>query len=169
VGLASPRGDLPGLSNFAKISDGLWRGAQPDARGFAELKRMGVKTVVNLRTSSSDREALAGLGLDYLELPIEPQDLEVDEVVTFLKVATDPGRQPVFVHCKHGADRTGTVVAMYRIVEQGWPREKALSELDRFGFHEIWANLRIFIHGVDLADVRQKVQAARPPAVERVE
>jgi protein tyrosine phosphatase (PTP) superfamily phosphohydrolase (DUF442 family) len=167
--LATPTQVAPGLSNFAKVSDGLWRGAQPDARGFAELKKLGVRTVVNLRTSSSDREALAGLGLDYVELPIQPHQLEVDEVVSFLKVATDPARQPVFVHCKHGADRTGTMVAMYRIVEQGWPRERAMAELDRFGFHEIWAHLRDFLAGVDVAVIRQKVRAAPPPAVQRVD
>ena len=63
-----PRNDLPGLPNFAKVADGLYRGAQPSAEGFRTLTGMGVKTVVNLRWAHSDREMLAGTGLQYLHI-----------------------------------------------------------------------------------------------------
>jgi protein tyrosine phosphatase (PTP) superfamily phosphohydrolase (DUF442 family) len=166
---AAPRNDLPGLANFAKVSDHLWRGEQPSREGFATLKSLGVKTVVNLRTSRSDRADLAGLGLDLVELDVEPHDLDDHEVLAFLKVATDPARQPVFVHCKHGADRTGAMVAAYRMVAQGWAREDAVAELPRFGFHEVWVNIRRYVERVDAGELRRRLADAEPPAVVRVD
>ena len=117
--LASP-GNIEGVSNFAKISDGVWRGAQPTAEGMAALKRMGVKTIVNLRALHTDRDELRGLGLDYAHLPCTALVPDEEVVVKFLKIATDPERRPVFVHCQHGSDRTGVVIAAYRVVVMGW-------------------------------------------------
>lgn len=64
----TPRQDLPGLTNYAKVSEALHRGAQPTAEGFAELKKMGIKTVVNLRSFHSDRGKLQGTGLQYVHI-----------------------------------------------------------------------------------------------------
>ncbi|MEM7395948.1 MAG: dual specificity protein phosphatase family protein [Verrucomicrobiota bacterium] len=149
----------PGLNNFHKVSDTLYRGAQPEPRGFAELKKMGIKTVINLRTLHSDRELCEAADLDYVHIRTQAWEGEDDEVVDFLKVALDPEKQPVFVHCQHGADRTGTMCALYRIVEQGWTREEAIKEMTTggFGFHRIWVNLPRYIKKVDLASIQQEV------------
>lgn len=161
--VAAPRNDLAGLSNFAKVSLTLYRGAQPSREGFETLKRLGVRTVVNLRSKHSDREALAGLGLVYVELPSHPWEPRSDRVAQVLALARDPAHAPVFVHCEHGADRTGYTVASYRIVEQGWDRDRALRELRVFGFHSIWGNIPSFLADLDARAMDERVRTTPPP------
>jgi protein tyrosine phosphatase (PTP) superfamily phosphohydrolase (DUF442 family) len=166
--LAAPRNDLPGLPNFAKISDALYRGAQPTREGFLELKKMGVRTVVNLRTAHSDKELMTGLGLKYVSISFKPWHAEDEDVIPFLKVVANPQHQPVFVHCQHGADRTGTMVAIYRVCVQGWDMKQAMEELPRFGFHSIWENLRRYLLALDAVAMKAKAASAQEPKVEIV-
>jgi protein tyrosine/serine phosphatase len=107
------------------------------------LKKMGIKTVINLRSFHSDRDELKGTGLAYEHLFMKAWHPEREEAERFLQIVTDPARTPVLVHCQHGADRTGTLCAIYRIAVQDWPKEEAIREMTDggFGFHEIWSNL----------------------------
>ena len=148
----------PGLPNLFKVSDDLYRGMQPTAEGFRELQALGVKTVVNLRSLHSDRGKIAGTDLEYEHVRVEPWDAETDEAVRFLRIVTDKGRVPVFVHCQHGADRTGAMCAVYRIAVQGWSKEEAIREMTDggFGYHEAWENLIAFIRGVDVPALRRQ-------------
>ena len=143
--------DLPGCGNLYKVSEALYRGEQPTAEGFQELEKLGVKTVVNLRSLHSDRDKLEGTSLGHEHIRMEAWDPQQEEIEAFLKIATDPEKQPVFVHCQHGADRTGTMVAVYRIVVEGWDKEKAIDEMQNgpFGFHEIFSGLPKFIEKLD--------------------
>ena len=155
--------DVRGVPNLYKVSDELYRGAQPSMEGMRELKQMGVRTIVNLRTMHSDRDELKGVGLMYEHLPFEiwkPQD---EEVVRFLRIVTDPNLAPVFVHCQRGADRTGTMCAMYRIVVQGWDKEEAIEEMTRggFGFYEGWKNLMDYIREADIEEMKKHVYEGR--------
>lgn len=163
---AAPRDDLPGLSNFARVSDSLYRGAQPDATGFRTLKSLGIKTVVNLRSAHSDRPLLAGLGMGYVEIPSHAWSPKTEVVAEVLAIARDPANQPVFVHCQHGADRTGYTVASYRIVEQAWDKPSALAELRTFRFHGIWGSIPSFLEQLDVARVREVVAGTAPPPIE---
>lgn len=158
--LASPRHDVAGAANLAQIGPGLWRSAQPTAEGFKNLKAMGIRTVVSLRRISSDRAALAGNGLRYVHINFAPWHAENEDVVRFLKVVSDPQNQPVLVHCQHGADRTGTMVAIYRAFAQDWTLTEAMQELPRFGFHTIWSNLKQYLDRLDLNALRAEVAAA---------
>lgn len=153
----------PGLPNLHKVSDALYRGAQPTAEGMKELAGMGIKTVVCLRAFHSDEDLLKGTSLAYVPIPMKTWDAEEPDVLRFLSMVTDTNRTPVFVHCQHGADRTGTLCAIYRMVVQGWPREKAIEEMTRggFGFHKLWVNLVKFIEGFDVESVRKKL-AGKP-------
>jgi tyrosine-protein phosphatase SIW14 len=162
--LASPRA-LPGVGNFAKVDDGLFRGEQPTAEGFATLEDLGVKTIINLRNKSSDRELLTGRKVDLVEIPVRPHDLDEAQVLAFMKVATDPRRRPAFVHCHHGADRTGAMVAVYRMVVQDWPRQDALAELPRFGFHRVWVNLKQYVRRFDPSAIKASYPSAKAPPV----
>jgi protein tyrosine phosphatase (PTP) superfamily phosphohydrolase (DUF442 family) len=163
-----PRADLPGLPNFARISDALYRGAQPTAEGMRELEKLGVKTVVNLRSFHSDRDELRGTGLRYAHIECKAWHPEEEDVVRFLAILRDPANQPVFVHCQHGADRTGMMVASYRVVEQGWTTEQATEELPRFGFHEVWDGIREFLAKLDPAALERKVEQAPVESLEVV-
>jgi protein tyrosine/serine phosphatase len=150
--------ELAGCGNLYKVSDALYRGEQPTAEGFKELEKLGIKTVVNLRSLHSDRDELEGTNLAYEHIRMEAWDPEQDEIEAFLTIVTDPDKQPVFVHCQHGADRTGTMVAVYRIVVEGWDVEKAVDEMHNgpFGFHEIFSGLPEFIEELDIETLRQK-------------
>lgn len=90
---------------------------------------------------------------------MEPWHSDEDEVVQFLKAATDPNNLPAFVHCQRGADRTGTMCAMYRIVVCGWTKEQALDEMKNggFGFNSTWQNLIVYIEKSDVAKIKRRV------------
>jgi protein tyrosine/serine phosphatase len=155
---------IPGLPNLHKVSPNLYRGAQPDAVGFRELERMGVRTVINLRLLHGDEALIAGTGLTEVRIPSEAWEVDDDEVVEFLRIAADPKRTPVFVHCQHGADRTGTMVAAYRIVVQGWEREEAIREMTEggFSFHPFFINLPNYLRGMDVTKIRREVGTGSP-------
>jgi tyrosine-protein phosphatase SIW14 len=165
---AKPQDDLPGLKNFAVVSEALSRGAQPTAEGFAELKRRGVKTIVNLRSAHSDREKLAGTGLQYIEIPCRAWNPKEDDVLRFLKIVAEPKNQPVFVHCEHGSDRTGMMVAVYRILEQGWTSDDAVKELSNFHFHPIFGDVVTYLKKFDPAATKKKLESTVPPKIEVV-
>lgn len=148
--------ERPGLSNLYRVTDTLYRGAQPTKDGMKELEKLGVKTVVNLRGLHSDRDELEGVNVGYERIATEPWTLDEQDVIRFLNIATDPARTPVFVHCQHGSDRTGTMVAAYRIVVCGWSKQAAIKEMTEggFGFHSIWGNLITFIEHLDIERVK---------------
>ena len=150
--------DRPGLPNLYKIDDGLYRGAQPTAEGIKELERLGVKTIVGLRANHSDKEILGNSNLAFERIPLNTWDVTEENVVRFLQIVTDKNRQPVFVHCQHGADRTGTMCAAYRVVVGGWTKQQAIAEMTQggFGYHSIWSNLIKLIQDLDVEQVRTK-------------
>lgn len=133
----------PGLENFYQVSPSLYRGAQPTAQGYKSLAEMGIKTVVSLRAASPDRALIESLGLNSKHIPINPFFFRDRHAKQFIDIMSNPFNYPVYVHCQYGSDRTGTSVALYRIVFQNWPREKALEEMKQpqFGFHNIFGNL----------------------------
>ena len=83
---------------------------------------------------------------------------EDENVVKFLQVLRDPKNRPVFVHCQHGADRTGLMVAIYRIAVQGWSRQDAIQEMTQggTGFHEVWTNLIDYLLKLDIVRIQQQ-------------
>jgi protein tyrosine phosphatase (PTP) superfamily phosphohydrolase (DUF442 family) len=150
--------DRPGLPNLHKVNDGLYRGAQPTPEGIKELEKLGIKTIVGLRSNHSDKEILGNANLVFEHIPIQTWHMKEEDVVRFLQIASDKNRQPVFVHCQHGADRTGTMCAAYRMAVDGWTKQQAIAEMTQggFGFHSIWTNLIKFIDGLDVEKVRAK-------------
>jgi len=157
---------LAGAPNLHKLDDTLYRSAQPTAEGMRNLERLGIKTVVNLRSFHSDRDEIKGTDLAYEHLYVKAWHPERKEVVRFLRTATDPKRGPVLVHCLHGADRTGTMCALYRIVVQGWTQEAAIDEMTRggYGFHAIWKNLPDWIESLDIDAIRKEVGVDAVPS-----
>jgi protein tyrosine/serine phosphatase len=148
--------DLPGAPNLHKVSGDLYRGAQPSAEGMKQLEKLGIKTVVNLRFLLSDRGELKGTGLAYEHINMTTFHPETEDVVRFLKIVADKKRTPLFVHCHRGADRTGTMCAVYRVAVQGWSKDEAIEEMTQggFGHHPIWKNLPGFIRKLDIDQIK---------------
>lgn len=134
--------DMP---RFFKINDNFYRGGQPTETGLAELKKLGIKTIINLRTTGKDvleeENAAKQLGLSFINMPLnnwlKPKYSEVENV---LKLINDVNNQPVFLHCNRGSDRTGTIVAAYRISFENWTGKQAVKEAKIFGFGwwQVW-------------------------------
>jgi len=150
------RMDLPGLPNLHKVSDSLYRGAQPTAEGMKQLEKFGIKTIVNLRFLTSDRKMLKSTKLEYEHINTTTFTTETKNVVRFLKIATDTNRTPVFVHCHRGAERTGVMCAAYRIIVEGWSKEEAIEEMTQGGFttHNIKENLLDYIRKMDIEKIQ---------------
>jgi protein tyrosine/serine phosphatase len=149
---------VEGVPNLHKVSDTLYRSAQPSQEGMKRMEALGVKTVVNLRSFHSDRDEIRGTGLGYERIYMKAWHPERKEVVTFLRIVNDAARTPVLVHCLHGADRTGTMSALYRVAVEGWTKEEAIKEMTEgeFGFHAIWQNLPEWIMDLDMEGVKKE-------------
>jgi protein-tyrosine phosphatase len=148
----------PGLNNFYEVSPDLYRAARLTPEGAQQLKKLGIRTVVNLETLHSDRELLAGTGVNGVRISFKAWHPETDDMVAFLKVAADANLTPVLVHCQYGADRTGTMCAVYRVAVQGWDKPAAIDEMVHggFGFHPDWQNLLEFIDHLDVPALKKK-------------
>ena len=157
---------LPGLVSVGRVAPGIFRGAQPTPEGYATLKAMGVRTVINLRTRHGERKAVEAAGMRYIEIPMSFWK-NVDPVVVrmALSAMTDPANQPVFFHCSRGKDRVGVVAAVYRMEVDGWSEAEAEAEMEAFGFHEIWSQLKEFVrrYPESRGKVREEVQPADGP------
>ena len=136
--LAPQRSREP-LPHFFRVDQGLYRGGQPTPEGFRQLAQRGIRTVIDLRVEpkthrKQEQQLVESLGMRWVSLPMRwywrPSDAQV---IKFLQVALDPSQQPVFVHCRKGRNRTGTLVAVYRIVAQSWSPERAYAEARNLG------------------------------------
>lgn len=141
---AAEKISVSGISNMGKVSDSLFRGAQPDLSSLDELKRLGITTIIDLRCEAHDsrdheRRRAEALGIHFVSIPLGgfsiPTDAQLAEFFALLRQT--PARK-IFVHCQFGADRTGVFIAAYRIAFQHWSSDDALSEMLRFGFHRHW-------------------------------
>ena len=139
--------ECAGVPNLHKINDSLYRSAQPTAEGMTNLVSLGINTVVNLRDNHSDDDEIGDLPLKARRIEIFTANMKEEYVDEFLAIVADADAAPVLVHCQHGADRTGTMCAMYRIMCEGWSVDDAIDEMKNggYGYHSIWTNLPRFI------------------------
>lgn len=146
----------PGLPNLHRVNAHLYRGAQPTAEGVRELERMGVKTILSLRAFHTDKDEAAGSRLRREQILFKTWHPEDVDLQRGLRIMTDTNRWPIFVHCQHGADRTGTLIALHRMVVEGWSRDEAIAEMTQggFGYHAIWKNLIRYLQNLDVARLR---------------
>ena len=150
---------IDGVPNLYKITDNLYRSAQPTKEGMSNLRKTGIETVINLRSFHSDKEELKNTELASEHIYMKTWHPEREDVVQFLRIVTNKKHMPVLFHCQHGADRTGTMCALYRVVVQGWTKEEAIKEMTQggYGFHKIWSNLPDWIDQLDIESIRTEV------------
>ena len=146
--------DAPGpfahINNFAAVNDHLFRGAEPSPIGITELGSAGVKVVIDLREPSQatqfEKQQAEKLGMKYTNVPFPPLSAPSSaQVEMVLNMLTQNQAQTVFVHCRRGKDRTGTVIACYRIQHDGWDNSRALNEAKSFGMSSAERGMRSFI------------------------
>lgn len=146
------------VENFHKISEHLYRSAQPSPEGMKELAAYGIATVVNLRNFHDDKDEAEGLPLDLKRVGMNSWDIRDDLVIKALRLIRD-SRKPVLVHCMHGADRTGLICAIHRIVFQGWSKTEALDEMlnGGYGYHSIWKNMPEYVEKADIGKIKAEL------------
>lgn len=152
-----------GLPNLWRVTDLIYRSAQPDADGFAAVQGLGVRCVLSLRQTRQDAPLVKGADLALYRVPMksryvaEKNGARVVQALRDLHKAMQRG--PVLVHCRHGADRTGLICALWRILYQGWSRQSAIDELIEggYGFHPIWFNIPRYLREVNLTDLRDRI------------
>jgi len=138
------------VPNFGKVNDSIYRGGAPTAVGLEELGAMGVKMVIDLREPNGatevERKDVEKLRIKYISVPIgefsTPTAGQIDHLLTLL-MHPNPG--PIFIHCRRGKDRTGTVVACYRIQHDNWTNQKALAEANEYGMSHLERSMRAYI------------------------
>ncbi len=136
-----PANEKSGLPNFGCVTDTIYRGGQPVSDGFSKLQEMGVGLVINFRDekseTTSEKLQVESLGMKYIGIPWngwdEPSSTQVVEFLDSIRV--NP-QTKIFVHCKRGADRTGVMIAAYRIAVQHESVAEAVSEM--YKFHYDW-------------------------------
>ena len=139
---------------FNQVDERLYRGAQPTEAGFKRLKEMGITTIINLRMEpdairTNEKEIVEKLGMKYIGIPVEDGNFFTrsrtipDEAIRmFFKIVDDVEHGKVFMHCHRGADRTGALVAFYRIGRQGWEAERAMKEARDIGMRSWYKGLQ---------------------------
>ncbi len=125
-----------GLRNFGEVTPNLYRGGQPTGAGIEALQKMGVEIVVDLRGGRNQNEEaeVTRLGMKYVSIPWHCPFPKDEPFARFLKVIQENPGKKVFVHCRLGDDRTGMEVASYRMADEGWSAEEAMTEMRAFGF-----------------------------------
>jgi protein tyrosine phosphatase (PTP) superfamily phosphohydrolase (DUF442 family) len=152
VTAAAPKSEIPGLPNFDTVAPGLLlRGGQPSEAGLAALSKQGVKTIIDLRSDKTligmESGEAKDLNLNFYSLPMTGTRSPSKTMIRrFLGIVSDPATQPVFVHCEEGVDRTGLMVAIYRMETAHWTADKAYREMLKHGFHVryVWLTDALF-------------------------
>ncbi len=157
---------MNGVPNFYKVSDNLYRSGQPasaEALQSLETSDLHIRTVVDLRWSEFSLDKIRRTGLEYEHIPMIGWPLfpREEQVIKFLRIVNDDERTPILVYCRHGADRTGIMCAVYRVAVQGWTKERALEEMIEggFGFHGFQdGNVVQWISSLNIDRIKRKAR-----------
>jgi len=151
-----------GLPNLFRVSTNLYRCAQPTADGLKAAEKLGIKTVICLRGFHSDKDEVESTKLRTERIRFNTWHPEDEDVVRFLKLVSNTNNGPFLIHCLHGADRTGTMIAIHRIAIEGWTKQEAIKEMTDggFGYHTVWRNLIKYLNELDVEELKKKAGMA---------
>lgn len=155
---------IQGVDNLYKVSETLFRSAQPTETGMKNIESFGIGTVISLRSKQKDTELAKNTELNLIHVSMRAWNPKYEDTVKVMYLLNpnnpDTNKKPILIHCYHGADRTGMMVALYRMVYQNWEREKALNEMlnGGYGYHSMWKDIVTFIKIVDIEQLRKDSQ-----------
>ena len=145
--------------NFYKVSDDIYRSEQPSLKEIEQLNKIGIKTIINLRLWHSDRNKLTNTGIAEIRINMRAGKVTDEKIIQILK-AIKNSPKPILIHCWHGSDRTGVVIAMYRLIFQNWTKKQVIEELmkpELNHHYKIYPNIQRYIQNVDVEKIRQAV------------
>jgi tyrosine-protein phosphatase SIW14 len=141
----------PGVPNFHRVNDHIYRGGQPGSEGWTSLADLGIKVVLDLRppsehSTTGEEQAVEAAGMHYVNVPMKGIGAPTgEEVSRALEILDADSSGAVFVHCRRGSDRTGTVIACYRITHDHWNNQKALKEAQSYGLNFLERGMKHYI------------------------
>ena len=153
--------ELPVLKNFYQVDDFLYRSAQPSEEAFVALADFGIKTVLSLRAEFDESAIVEAAGLKSITIRMSAWYIKDEDIVAALQIMQKASKDnPLLVHCLHGADRTGVVIAAYRIIIQNWEKEKAIEEMRKggYGHHIIFANITDYLQKLDTQKIKNEMK-----------
>ncbi len=131
------------IGNFGVVNNRFYRGSQPKGHDYVDLAALGVKTVIDLQQDGPSDEAgiVQRAGMQFFRIPMDTSDPPTrSQIATFFKIVDDPASQPVYLHCAGGRHRTGTMVAIYRMTDDGWTAVQAYDEMKRYHFEGLFGH-----------------------------
>lgn len=144
-----------GLENLYKLNDSIYRSEQPDSIKLDNLKKIGIKSILNLTKDQNDTVIFGNRYFYFYSLPMKAEHI-TDEVITKALKTLRDAPKPILVHCRHGSDHTGVVIAMYRLIFEGRSKKEALRELRKGGysFNRVFVNIPAYIRKVNIEQIR---------------
>ncbi len=145
-----------GLENVYQVDKQLYRSEQPELAQFQALAKLGVQEVLNLREYHSDQHEAEGLPFTLHELNLAAGSVTPEQLLEALRIIHRQ-KGGLLVHCWHGSDRTGVVIAAYRLVMQNWTKAQAIDEMlnGGYGYHSnIYPNLVQLLENLDVAALK---------------
>jgi protein tyrosine/serine phosphatase len=131
------------IKNFGQMDQTFYRGAQPNEQDYKDLQRLGIKTVIDLRSDpeSYEKPDVESLGMRYVNIPMSDSDYpKAEQVSQFLKLVDDPSTGKFFVHCAGGRHRTGVMGAVYRFSHYHWNFDQVYAEMKDYDFYTRWGH-----------------------------
>lgn len=159
--------ELAGVKRAARVTENLYRGAQPTSEGLVSLKALGIKTVLDLHAVYKEDDYPAQVkasGFNYIAMPLTGATSCDENIEEFLSIVTSPRNCPVFVHCRRGKVRSGVMLALYRMHREGWKNEDAFNEMLYFGFSIFHRETFFFGSREVHTELAAFVREYRPPA-----
>ncbi len=147
------------FNNLYSINDFIYRSEQPSKKGFKELEASGVKTIINLRRLRNDNKKARNTNLKLEHIPLATKKITEDDIIEVMQLIQN-AKKPLLVHCWHGSDRTGVMIAAYRIVFENWTKKDAIDEfkLKEFGYHiKKYPNLLNLLENLDTEKIKTQL------------
>lgn len=144
--------------NFYKLNERIYRSEKPSPKDFQYVQQAGIQSVLDLRLQHKDVQAANGLALHLYHVPMKSKYISDQMIIDAMKIIKDAPK-PLLIHCAHGSDRTGVVIAMYRILFQGWTKNAAIQEMQQGGYHFHWIhkNLVRYIQSTDIKQLKESI------------